>query len=78
MVAFEAFGDSSLTIVLRCFIGSMEFWRQTTSELHQSINSKFEAAGIVISFPQRDIHLNTSQPLDVRIHPVPNNDLKPA
>lgn len=78
MVAFEAFGDSSLTIVLRCFIGSMEFWRQTTSELHQSINNKFEATGIVISFPQRDIHLNTSQPLDVRIHQVPDNESKPT
>ncbi|MCP4430702.1 MAG: mechanosensitive ion channel [Gammaproteobacteria bacterium] len=70
MVSFEAFGDNSLTIMLRCFVGSMDYWRQTTSELHQSINDKFEAAGIVIAFPQRDIHLNTSQPLDVRIHRV--------
>ena len=67
MVSFEGFGDSSLTIVLRCFVGSMDYWRQTTSELHQSINNKLEAAGVVISFPQRDIHLHTSQPLDVRL-----------
>ena len=41
--------------------------RQTTSELHLAINQKFEEAGIVIAFPQRDVHLNTSTPLDVRI-----------
>jgi len=70
VVSFENFGDSSLTIMLRCFIGSMDYWRQTTSELHQSINNKFADAGIVIAFPQRDIHLGTSQPLDVRIHRV--------
>ncbi|MCP4877410.1 MAG: mechanosensitive ion channel, partial [Gammaproteobacteria bacterium] len=68
MVAFESFGDSSLVIMLRCFIGSMDYWRQTTSELHQSIYKKFNDAGIVIAFPQRDIHLDTSKPLDLRIH----------
>lgn len=70
LVTFENFGDNSLTIMLRCFIGSMEFRRQIMSELNTSINSKFERAGIVVAFPQRDIHLDTSQPLDVRIHRV--------
>jgi potassium efflux system protein len=46
----------------------MDYWRQTSSELHQAINDKFNQAGIVFAFPQRDIHLDTSQPLDVRIH----------
>ncbi len=70
LVAFESFAESSLTIVLRCFIGSMDYWRQTISELHQAINQKFMDAGMVIAFPQRDIHLDTSNPLDVRIHKV--------
>jgi len=68
LVTFDSFDDNSLTIVLRCFIGSMDYWRQTTSELHLAINQKFEEAGIVIAFPQRDLHLKTSTPLDVRIH----------
>ena len=55
---------------MRCFIGSMDYWRQTISELHQAINKKFTDAGIVVAFPQRDIHLDTSKPLDVRIHRV--------
>ena len=70
LVTFDSFGDNALIIVLRCFVGSMDYWRITTSELHQSINSKFEAAGIVIAVPQRDIHLDTAKPLDVRIHRV--------
>ncbi len=70
LVTFDSFGDNSLTIVLRCFIGSMDYWRQTISELHQAINKKFNDAGIVVAFPQRDIHLDTSKPLDVRIHKV--------
>jgi len=76
MVSFESFADNSLTIVLRCFVGSMDYWRQTISELHQSINHKFEEAGIVIAFPQRDVHLNTSKPLNVRIHRVKSDDDK--
>ena len=29
---------------------------------------KFEKAGIVIAFPQRDVHLDTSKPLEIRVH----------
>ena len=74
-VTFENFADSSLTIMLRCFVGSMDYWRQTTSELNQAIYNKFTEAGIVIAFPQRDIHLDTSQPLDVRIHRVSPDEI---
>ena len=70
LVTFEAFGDSALTLMLRCYIESMDQRLMTQSELNSAINRKFEDAGIVISFPQRDIHLDTSQPLDVRLHQV--------
>jgi potassium efflux system protein len=70
-VTFDSFDDNALRIVLRCYIGSMDFWRLTTSELHLEINRKFKEAGIVIAFPQRDVHLNTSTPLDVRVLPQP-------
>jgi potassium efflux system protein len=69
MVTFDSFGENSLQIILRCFIGSMDFWRQTISELHLAINQKFAEAGIVIAFPQRDIHLNTTSPMEVRVLP---------
>jgi potassium efflux system protein len=39
----------------------------TITVLHEAINRKFNDAGICIAFPQRDVHLDTSRPLDIRI-----------
>ena len=70
LVTFESFGDNSLDLKLRCYIGSMDYRLQTLSELNLFINRELDAAGIVIAFPQRDIHLDTSQPLEVNLHQV--------
>ena len=64
---FEVFGDNSLNLNLRCFIDSIDYRLSTISELHQAINHKLNAAGIVIAYPQRDLHLDTTRPLDIRI-----------
>jgi len=66
-VIFESFGDNALTMVLRCFVESVDLRVQTISALNQIINDKFNAAGIVIAFPQRDLHLDTAQPLQVEL-----------
>lgn len=66
-IIFEAFGDNSLNLVLRCFVDAQEDRMPTLTALHEAINHKFNDAGIVIAFPQRDVHLDTSRPLDVRI-----------
>lgn len=67
-VTFESFGDNALGLFLVAFLPSIENRIRTITELHQAINDKFNDAGIVISFPQRDVHLDTSNPLDIRIH----------
>ena len=67
---FEGFGDNALNLVVRCYLDSMDDRLTVTSELHQRINKKFQGAGISIAFPQRDVHLSTAQPLDVRIHSI--------
>jgi len=67
VVAFEAFGDNSLALVLRCFLDSLDFRMATITELHLAVYEKLQAAGISIAFPQRDVHLSTVQPLDVRV-----------
>ncbi|MGD8643664.1 MAG: mechanosensitive ion channel [Chromatiales bacterium] len=64
---FESFGDNALTLYLRCYLDSLEFRLATITELHTAINKKFNEAGIVIAFPQRDVHLDTTRPLDIRI-----------
>jgi potassium efflux system protein len=66
-VIFETFGDNSLGLLLRCFVASTDQRYATVSALNQAINDKFSAAGIVIAFPQRDIHLETREPLRVSI-----------
>jgi potassium efflux system protein len=67
-VIFTLFGDNSLNLELRAFVGSIDDRLLVISMLHEAINNRFEEAGIVISFPQRDVHLDTTQPLDIRLH----------
>jgi potassium efflux system protein len=67
LVTFEGFGDNSLNLVLRAYLGALDIRLETISALHQAINQKFEAAGISISFPQRDVHLDTTKPLEIRL-----------
>jgi potassium efflux system protein len=66
-VVFDAFGDNALSLKLRCFVASMDHRIETISELHHDINQKFNDAGLVFAFPQRDVHLDTSRPLDIRV-----------
>jgi potassium efflux system protein len=66
-VIFDCFGDNSLNLNLRCFVGAQDERMPTLTELHEAINQRFNDAGISISFPQRDVHLDTSQPLYIRI-----------
>ena len=56
-VQFESFGESSLNLVARTFIGDVDSRVAVIDELNSQINSAFNEAGIVISFPQRDLHL---------------------
>jgi potassium efflux system protein len=67
LVTFEGFGDNSLNLGLRCFVPTLNRRLETVTALHRAINDKFNAAGIVIAFPQRDVHLDTTRPLDVRL-----------
>ncbi len=36
-------------------------------QLHTAIDETFRKAGITIAFPQRDIHVDSAGPVDVRI-----------
>ncbi len=66
-LSFEGFGDNSLTLILRAFIDDLDYRIATITDLHKAINRKFERAGISIAFPQRDLHLDTREPLRVTI-----------
>ena len=66
-VVFEEFGDNALVLSLRCYIDDLDHRLRITSELNETINGRMNEAGIEIAFPQRDVHLDTRKPLDVRI-----------
>ena len=57
VVTFEAFGDSSLNFVLRCFLPTLENRLATIHDLHAAINDRFREAEIEIPFPQRDLNV---------------------
>ena len=64
-ISFEGFGDNALTLNMRAYLDDLDSRIQTITELHQAILDKFRAAGIVIAFPQRDLHLDSSRPLEL-------------
>jgi potassium efflux system protein len=66
-VIFDSFGDSALQLELRVFVEDLENFITVKSELHSAINDKLNDADIVIAFPQRDVHLNTSEPLEIHL-----------
>jgi len=57
---FDGFGDSSLDLVLRCFLPDLNNRLSVVHELHTQINGAFAEAGLEIPFPQRDVNLRTS------------------
>jgi potassium efflux system protein len=66
-VVFTLFGDNSLNLALRCFISSVDDRMPVTTDLHREINNRFNDAGLVIAFPQRDVHLDSSQPIRISL-----------
>lgn len=62
LVTFEGFGDSTLNIVIRCFLSRLSLRLPTIHELHTTINERFKQAGIEIAFPQQDLHIRSIPP----------------
>ncbi len=67
VLTFDGFGDNALLLSLRAYIDDLDHRTATLTALHKAINRKFEEAGIVMPFPQRDLHLDTGKPLRVSI-----------
>ena len=66
-VTFDTFGDNALTLTLRAFVESVDVRIRTISALNRAINEAFAGAGISIAFPQRDLHLDTTRPLQIEL-----------
>ncbi|MFA5924509.1 MAG: mechanosensitive ion channel domain-containing protein [Methylococcaceae bacterium] len=68
-VLFEDFGSDALVFGLYVWvvINPDISWKTIASDLRYMISKTLNENGIVIAFPQRDVHLDTSRPLDVRV-----------
>ena len=71
VVLFESFGDNAL--MFRAFfwlaLGVERDNRVVCSDLRHRIAEVLDEAGIVIAFPQRDVHLDTKVPIEVKVLP---------
>lgn len=68
-VIFANFGSDSLEFELYFWtqVTSMTELRLLASSIRFEIDHAFKEAGIVIAFPQRDVHFDTQKPLQVQI-----------
>ncbi len=72
-VMFENFGDNALELSARCFLGEYRGWQEIATNLRREIYKRFTAAGIVIAFPQRDVHFDAEQPIRIVVDPPLTN-----
>ena len=69
---FLSFGDNALGFELRVFIKHIDDWIPMLHAMNRAIDKEFRKAGITIAFPQRDVHLEATGPLDVRVVTEPS------
>ena len=68
-VWFNDFGDNALLFQVNFWITARTVMqmRKAETEVRMAIDRHFREAGISIAFPQRDLHLHTSEPIDLRL-----------
>ncbi len=69
---FKGFGDNSLNFELRVYIDGIDDYIPMLHELNLAIDNAFKEAGVTIAFPQRDVHLDATGPLEVRVVSEPS------
>lgn len=70
IIIFKDFGENALVFEIFFWIrlGNGRMVKaQTESNVRFLIEKHLREAGIIIAFPQRDVHMDTSRPLDLRI-----------
>lgn len=59
LATLENFGDSTLDLVLRCYLPNLDNRLGVITQLHEAISAAFDAKDIEISFPQQDINVRS-------------------
>lgn len=76
LVVFEDFGDNALIfdVYFWCDVSGERDLRNVRSNIRYRISELFDEHGIVIAFPQRDVHLASARPLPVRLLKAEDDD----
>ena len=69
IVLFTEFGDNSLNFEVHFWVRMRRLMdrKMTESDIRYRIDALFREAGIVIAFPQRDVHFDAVKPVEVRV-----------
>lgn len=69
LVLFEDFGESALmfTVYYWLDLAHVPDRLVVASEIRVSLNRRLTEAGVIIAYPQRDVHLHSARPLEVVI-----------
>ena len=70
-IVFESFGDNALHLSARCYLDSLENRMGVVTEFNKEIYRRFEELGIVIAFPQGDIHFDAEKPIRISLDQPP-------
>jgi len=68
-VIFEDFGDNALVfdVYFWADVNGERELRRIRSDIRYRLTELFEEHGIVVAFPQRDVHLDSAQPLRIEL-----------
>ena len=78
LVLFEDFGDSALIFTVHFWVSidPEVSYRVIESDFRHMLSKRFAEAGIVIAFPQQDVHLDAGKPIPVNLVEAFANDIK--
>ncbi|MGB5446011.1 MAG: mechanosensitive ion channel domain-containing protein, partial [Psychromonas sp.] len=74
-VSFEQFAESCLSLNLRTYVAKQRDRLRTITEIHKEIDKRFRVAGIVIAFPQREVHIVSHEVVKAKEQPSNLNNL---
>ena len=62
VIAVSELADSSVNLICRPWVKTEDYWT-VHREITRSVKERFDAEGVSIPFPQRDIHVHTVEPV---------------